>query len=283
MIDSARLQRLVERLQARAQPPLPKNLVPLTATGVRIGLAQPAVAHFIAQHNRGFEWADGVLTLSRDARDFDSRTTLLAEAAGKLRDAGMIRGWRDEKLAVGNPAVATVERAACRPLGITTEAVHLNAYVGAVTLLVARRSALKQIDPDLWDNLVGGMVAAHESLNETLEREAWEEAGLRLERCTSLVPGRSFQIQRSVAEGLQSEIIHVYDAEVPNGESLINQDGEVSVIERWSIDRVVEAIESDKFTLESALTTLESLTRADPSIAAPLFWRRRAERFLAGA
>ena len=260
MIDSARLQRLVERLQARAQPPLPANLVPLKATGVQIGLAQPAVAHFIAQHVRGFEWTDGVLTLSRDAGDFDSRTRLLAEAAGKLRDAGMIHGWRDEKLAVGNPIVATIERAACRPLGITTEAVHLNAYVDADTLIVARRSAHKQIDPGLWDNLVGGMVPAGESLRDALAREASEEAGLHLD-CVELQRGRWFQMQRPVTEGLQSEIIHVYDAHLPDGVSLQNQDGEVDAIERRTLEEVIDAIENGEFTLESALVTLESATR----------------------
>ncbi|HVE89048.1 MAG TPA: DUF4743 domain-containing protein [Burkholderiaceae bacterium] len=271
MIDFARVQRLVERLQAHAQQPLPANLVPLATEKVQIGLAQPAVARFIAQHVRGFEWTQDVLTMSCAVGDFDSLTALLAEAATRLREAGMIRGWRGEKLAVGNPALATIERAACRPLGITTEAVHLNAYVAADALIVARRSALKQIDPDLWDNLVGGMVAAHETLNEALEREAWEEAGLRLECCTSLTPGRSFKMHRLVPEGLQSEIIHVYDAVLQNGQSLINQDGEVAAIERRSIDQVVDAIESDQFTLESALTTLESLTRGDTSIATTLF------------
>ncbi|HVG05377.1 MAG TPA: DUF4743 domain-containing protein, partial [Burkholderiaceae bacterium] len=205
------------------------------------------------------------------ACDFDSRSALLAEAAARLRETGMVRGWRDEQLAVGKPALATLERAACRPLGITTEAVHLNAYVAADALIVARRSALKQIDPGLWDNLVGGMVAAHETLNETLEREAWEEAGLRLQCCSSLTPGRSFKMHRPVPEGLQSEIIHVYDAVVPNDQSLLNQDGEVAAIERRSIDQVVDAIEGDQFTLESALTTLESLTRGDASTATTLF------------
>ena len=275
MIDAARLQRLIERLQARAQPALLADLVVFRVADVDAGHAQPEVASFVAQHVAGFGWRDGVLVMSDDARDIDARTTLLADAAMKLRDAGLIRGWRNEALAVGQPALSTIERAACRPLGITTEAVHLNAYAGTDHLFVARRAAHKQIDPGLWDNLVGGMVSAGETLQQTLEREAWEEAGLRID-FDSLIRGRRFQMRRPVSEGLQSEIIHVYDANLPADASLANQDGEVAAIERRALDEVVDAIERDEFTLESALVTLESLTRGSRGETPAPFYKRLA-------
>lgn len=259
-MEPARLQHLIARLHARAQPPLPAGLVALHITGVRVGDAQPAVARFIAQQVDGFSLNDAVLTISDDTLDFAARTSLLTKAALRLRTAGMITGWRDETLSVGKPAVATIERAACRPLGITTEAVHLNAYADSGTLLVARRAAHKQIDPGRWDNLVGGMVPAGESLQRALEREAWEEAGLRLDGI-DLRRGRSFLMRRPVPEGLQSEIIHVYDASLPSDLHLKNQDGEVDAIEPRTIDQLLDAIERNEFTLESALVMLESLTR----------------------
>jgi len=259
-VDVARLRQLTERLQARARPPLPADLIELHIAGSRVGDVQPEVARFVASRIDGFVLKDGVLTIADDTLDIGARTLLLAEAAVRLRAAGFITGWRDESLFVGRPPVATVERAACRPLGITTTAVHLNAYSGANTLLVARRAAHKQIDPGLWDNLVGGMVSAGESLHQALAREALEEAGLHLDR-VELQCGRWFQMRRPVAEGLQSEIIHVYDALLPDDVSLRNQDGEVDAIERRTLDEVIEAIENDEFTLESALVTLESVTR----------------------
>ena len=267
MIDAARLQQLTARLRARAQPPLPQDLIELRIANVHVGLAQPAIARYIAQHVAGFTLNDGVLALADDALDVSRRSALLAEAALKLREAGLIHGWRDELLAVGSPALATIERAACRPLGITTEAVHLNAYVDANTMIVARRAAHKQIDPGLWDNLVGGMVPAEETLQQTLDREAWEEAGLRMDS-GSLTRVSSFQVKRPVTEGLQSEIIHVYDALLAPNTTLANQDGEVAAIERRSLNDVIEAIGREEFTLESALTTLESLTRRAQAVCA---------------
>lgn len=259
-MDVARVRRLTERLQARARPPLPADLITLNVAGVRVGDVQPEIARFIAERIDGFILNDGVLTIDDEAHDIDARSALLAEATTRLREAGLIAGWRDENLGVGTPPVAIIERAACRPLGITTEAVHLNAYTGADSLLVARRALHKQIDPGRWDNLVGGMVPAGESLQQALGREALEEAGLELDH-VELQRGRWFQMRRSVPEGLQSEIIHVYDALLPDGEALRNQDGEVDAIERRTLDEVISAIENDEFTLESALVTLESVTR----------------------
>ena len=259
-MDIARVRQLTEGLRARARPPLPADLIPLYIAGSRVGDVQPVVARFVAERIDGFVLKHGVLTIADDTLDVDARTALLAEAATRLRAGGFIAGWRNENLSVGTPPVATIERAACRPLGITTEAVHLNAYTGANTLFVARRAAHKQIDAGRWDNLVGGMVPAGESLHQALVREALEEAGLNLDH-VELQRGRWFQMRRPVAEGLQSEVIHVYDALLPDGISLQNQDGEVDAIERRTMDEVINAIENDEFTLESALVTLESVSR----------------------
>ena len=260
MLKQQRLQRLIDRLHARAQPPLFTGLVALTIEGVRIGDVQPAVARFIAEKVNGFSLSGETLVLAAGTLDFKARSELLANAASQLRDAGMITGWRAEALSVGNPPLAVIERAACRPLGIATEAVHLNAYLDAETLVVAQRAAHKQIDPGLWDNLVGGMVPAGESLQQALAREAWEEAGLQLDR-VRLQRGRSFQVRRPVTEGMQSETIHVYDTLLPPDMHPHNRDGEVDAIEPRNVEDVVGAIERDEFTLEAALVTLESIAR----------------------
>lgn len=270
MVSASRLQQLLVKLQARAQPTLPTDLVPLRIAGVQVGQAQPAIARFIADNVSGFALIGSILAIVDESLDVKARTSLLAETALKLRDAGMMSGWRNELMPVGDPAIATIERAACRPLGIVTQAVHLNAYADAQTLIVARRSAHKQIDPGLWDNLVGGMVAAGQTLDQALQREAWEEAGVQLDRA-SLVRGRSFHVRRAVPEGLQSEAIHVYDMRVPADATLANQDGEVGAIERRALDEVIEAIEREEFTLESALVILESMTRGKEGTASGFF------------
>lgn len=262
MAHAARLHELAARLQQRAQPPRPSSLQPLFVAGQAVGWVSAAIAQFVATHADGFEHQSQTLRLLESDAAACSRR--LMDAARKLRDANLLRGWRDEILAVrarpGGPALATIERAACRPFGITTEAVHLNALTDDGGLMVARRAAHKSIDPGRWDNLVGGMVPAQETLEQALEREAWEEAGLSLDRI-EVHRGRSFHVRRPVPEGYQSEWIHVYDARIAAEVVCTNQDGEVDAIERRELPDLLDAIDRDEFTLESALATLETLTR----------------------
>ena len=258
-----RLLQIAARLQARAQPPLPDGLVPLRVAGERVGRAQPAAAALVGTLD-GFALHDGELRLLDDGLDERGRSARLASAAVALRDAGLLTGWRDEQLAVRagptGPVLAAIERSACRPLGVATTAVHLNAYSDDGAVVVARRAAHKAIDPGCWDNLVGGMVPHGESLEQALEREAWEEAGIELDRI-EVHHGRAFTLLRPVPEGIQCETIHVYDATLAADAAPRNQDGEVDAIEVRPITAVVDAIERDEFTLESALAMVESLTR----------------------
>jgi len=263
VIEVARLQRLLARLQARAQPRGDLGLVTLRMSGAGIGHVQRDVADLLARHCAGFSWTGDAL-LAEGGSTIEARSELLARAAALLRDRGVLRGWRNEELAVragaGPEYIAVIERAACRPLGITTTAVHLNAWADAASMFVARRSPHKTIDPGMWDNLVGGMVPAGETVLDALAREAREEAGFDL-AAVDLQPGRKLHVRRAVPEGFQSEVIHVFDATLPEDLALQNQDGEVAVIERRPVEDVIAAMERDEFTLESALVALDSLLR----------------------
>lgn len=264
MTDASRLLALRARLLARARLAPPPDWLPVMMAGSKVGIASPEVAGFLASATPHFELLDCRLRLLDDGLDESHRSALLLDCALRLRDAGLLRGWRDEPLdirpAPGARPIASIERAACRTLGIATTAVHLNAFTPAGELIVARRADHKQIDPGLWDNLVGGMVPAGETETDALRREAIEEAGLDLAD-VALARGGRVHVTRHVPEGFQSEIVQVFDAVLPEGIALRNQDGEVAVIERRPVAAVVEAIERDEFTLESALVTLDALLR----------------------
>ncbi|MGE5336191.1 MAG: DUF4743 domain-containing protein [Gemmatimonadota bacterium] len=259
-----RLRALQAGLLARARQPAPPDWLPVVMAGAEVGIAHPDVASFLATHEPRFVLLDYRLVLEDADLDLRARTALLFDAAARLRDAGLLRGWRDESLDV-RPApdalpIAAIERAACRTLGITTTAVHLNAFTPTGDMVVARRADHKQIDPGRWDNLVGGMVPAGESELDALAREAHEEAGLDLAGL-AVVRGGRVHVTRVVAEGFQSEIVQVFDAALPAHAQMRNIDGEVAAIEVRPIDAVVAAIERDEFTLESALVALDALLR----------------------
>lgn len=265
-MDPVHLKALQTRLLGRAQHPVPRDWLPVVIAGCALGIASPEVAGFLAAHTPHFALRDSRLVLLDASLDATARSALLHDAALRLRDAGMLRGWRDERLDVrpepGAPPVAVIERAACRTLGLATTAVHLNAFAADGRVWVARRAVHKQIDPGLLDNLVGGMVPAGEDELTALRREAMEEAGLDI-TVWPLRRGGRIRFTRQVPEGFQVEDVQVFDAMLPADAQPCNQDGEVSEIGCWPLPRVMAALERDAFTLEAALVTIDGLQRTE--------------------
>ena len=100
-----------------------------------------------------------------------ARTSALDRVARMLAAEGLLTAWRDERYAVasefGAPAWFVLERAAARYFGIHTYAVHVNGLVrrgDEIAMWIARRSPTKSIDPGMLDNLVGGGIAAGQSV-----------------------------------------------------------------------------------------------------------------------
>jgi len=193
-------------------------------------------------------------------------TASLAVIARALHGAGLAQAWRDEQLAVGpvdgavdgtTAFLATVERAAVRPLGIATHAVHLAGGTADGGHWVQRRALTKPNDPGLWDTLMGGMVPAADTLREALARETWEEAGLRLPQLQGLVPGGRVSIRRPTMSGkgwgYVVEHIDWFRCTLPPDVVPANQDGEVDEFRLMRPAEVLQRLQAEQFTLEAAL------------------------------
>ena len=190
----------------------------------------------------------------------DSATGALNALAAALRAHGLCGPWRDEQLAVCNPAgevVGTVERGAVRVLGIATRAVHLVGLAPDGRMWVQKRSLAKPNNPGLWDTLMGGMVSAADSLPQALARETWEEAGLRVEALAGVRHGGHVDFSRPSREGggtgYMVERIDWFRAEVPEGLTPANQDGEVERFDLLPLDTVRAQVAQGLFTLEAGL------------------------------
>jgi hypothetical protein len=241
MFRAARLFALAQRLQARAQPQRPPTLEPFVVAGQAVGWVTSAVADALTQ-DATFDRRDGLLRCGRRPR-CRRRSRRLAEAAERLRDAGRCAAGASTARGASRARrsmLATIERAACRTLGIVTEAVHLNALADDGTLIVARRAAHKSIDPGQWDNLVGGMVPAGETSSRRSSARRgkpgwhWTESKCITDACFMSAAG---------ARGLPIGWIHVYDATL-GADDLSNQDGEVDAIERRDLPALLDAMEN---------------------------------------
>ena len=189
--------------------------------------------------------------------DVSTSLDLLAKA---LHSADLDGAWRGEQLAVHDQfghLKGTVERAAVRPLGIATQAVHLAARTADGRHWVQQRALSKSNDPGLWDTLVGGMVTSAETIASALVRETWEEAGLKLSQMQHLSHGGVLSIRKPSTDGNGAgyvvEDIDWYTCTVPDGLLPVNQDGEVAQFKLLTPDEVITAMQRGEFTLEAAL------------------------------
>jgi len=187
---------------------------------------------------------------------------VMAQIARVLSENGCLRGWRDELLDVYGEGrrLCVLERAAMRPLGLLTKAVHLNAWSPDGRLWLARRSDTKATDPGMWDTLVGGLASSSEPPDASLVRECFEEAGLFAADIQDRSPLRIItRLHRRLPEGYQVEDVLVSDCVLADSVVPQNQDGEVSEIRLATIDEAWALLQADEFTQEAEACILDSL------------------------
>lgn len=236
---------------------------PLLAGAAVVGSVEP---DFLSEI-RLQPMSNGRVQLSKTEHDGSPAWQLLGEPGAALgalalalREAGLAHAWRDEQLAVTDGQgrrIASVERAVVRVLGIPTAAVHLIGQAEDGRFWVQQRAWSKPNDPGLWDTLVGGMVSCDYTLASALERETWEEAGLRLEHLQGVVRGGHVDIRRPCDDGHGAgyviERIDWYHCTLPDGQVPVNQDGEVEQFVLMDAGEMTARMQAGEFTSEAAL------------------------------
>jgi 8-oxo-dGTP pyrophosphatase MutT (NUDIX family) len=170
--------------------------------------------------------------------------------------------------AFGEAPLFLIERGAARYFGVVTYAAHVNGIVrdGRPTRMwLARRSRDKAVDPGLLDNLVGGGIAATFRVDETVVKEAWEEAGIAASLARCAQPAGTVCSRRPMFDGLQREILFVHDLALPADFVPRNQDGEAIEHRLVTLDDAARTIAADcgedEVTVESSLAVLDYLVR----------------------
>jgi 8-oxo-dGTP pyrophosphatase MutT (NUDIX family) len=233
-----------------------------------VGWLRPSFADLLRRWPHVFEVADAFVGMLVQPDTPAARTAAMAEVTRELARDGVIRGWRDEPVSIaerhGAPELLRVERAATRPFGFLAHAAHLNAFTrigGRTHVWIARRSADKAIDPGKLDNLVGGRIAAGMSVDETLRKEAWEEAGIPPALLGDVNCVGAVRVEYSVPEGLHREILFVHDLWLPQDFRPENQDGEVAEIRLLPVEEVMQEILTGSVTLDAGAVMIDGLLR----------------------
>jgi 8-oxo-dGTP pyrophosphatase MutT (NUDIX family) len=255
-------------LRARADAFLPPHRarLPLHVAGHAVGSVEPGVLDEIASQGL----LDGRYKLSMQERNValswhldvpaEAVTPALGALAQALRERGCCGPWRDEQLAVctaQGQRLGSIERGLVRVLDIATRAVHLVGQSPEGGIWVQQRAFNKPNNPGRWDTLMGGMVSAADTREQALERETWEEAGLRLAALGPVAHGGALDFARPSREGggigYMRERIDWFHATVPAGMQPCNQDGEVERFELLPPETVRQWVAQGQFTQEAAL------------------------------
>jgi len=129
----------------------------------------------------------------------------------------------------GAPPIFRLDRGAVPFFGTRAYGVHLNAYRGdgdAMLLWVGRRAPDKRVAPDKLDNLVAGGIGNGYGVEETLVKEADEEAMIAPELIAQAVPAGAVSYRMETALGIRDDVLFVYDLEAPADFVPHNRDGE---------------------------------------------------------
>ncbi len=256
-----RIPALYAALLQSIQEVPPEFSLPLTISGKLAGFITPQAVKALA-HLPQLRITETAAHLADPGTPRYELEPLLAHVANILREAGLLKTWRDELLTVyaEGEDLARMERAAMRPLGLLTHAVHLNAWTPDLNLYIAKRSLTKATDPGMWDTLAGGLANGAENLEHALVRETFEEAGLSEPDITCRTPLRTLlRMHRRLPEGYQVEDILVSDCILSPQATPRNMDGEVSEIRVVTQQEVVQMIADRVVTLEAALVILEGI------------------------
>jgi 8-oxo-dGTP pyrophosphatase MutT (NUDIX family) len=272
VIEEAILTAIHERL-VRALTLPDVRYRPFLVDGISLGWLDDERFARLAQFGPAmFEVGADRISFAQALGDPGSRSDALTDIALTLRAEGALPAWRGELYAVarefGAPPAFLLERGAARWFGVRTWAAHVNGVVeagGSVSMWFARRSPKKAVDPGMLDNLVGGGIAASARVDETVIKEAWEEAGIAADVARRAKPAGTVHLRRAVEDGLQRETVFVHDFVLSGDFVPVNQDGEA--IEHRLVDLpeaarlIAQEHGQEAVTADASLVVLDYLLR----------------------
>ena len=122
--------------------------------------------------------------------------------------------------------------------------VHLHVFNTEGALLLQKRSANKDIQPNKWDTSVGGHVDNGEAIEAALMRESAEELGI-----SNFQP--QFLFRYVFRSSVEAELVHSYSC-VYDGEIHFDPN-EISEIRFWQMAEIEEKLSEGIFTENFAM------------------------------
>lgn len=161
--------------------------------------------------------------------------------------------------------IGQIDRGLIPRLGLEAAGVHLNGLVekeDTLFLWVAKRSAHKRLDPGKLDHLVAGGMSSGLSPNETIIKEAGEEAAIPPELACKARHVSTLRYAMSRPEGLRRDRLYCYDLFLPEDFQPHAADGEVESFHLKPLREVFQCVrEEDQFKFNVNLVLIDLFIR----------------------
>jgi len=243
----------------------PAGLIPFRIGSAQVGWVSADLAQALTFRPRDFHFDVGGVALAARLRSAGMRSEALAQALPSLA-AGKFLRIRGEAFDVREtstgPVLAVLDRGALPAFGVISQGVHVNGIVrraDGLHLWIGIRAKDKAVAPGQLDNVVAGGIPAGLTAEETLVKEAAEEACLPPDLAAMARRAGRVSYVMANAEGLRRDVLHCYDLEIPEGVVPSPEDDEVERFELWPAARVLEAVRSTdsvKFNVNLVLIDL---------------------------
>jgi 8-oxo-dGTP pyrophosphatase MutT (NUDIX family) len=246
----------------------PARFLPLWHGGERLGLVRRANAEALKRFPNAYAVDDKGVRLLFEG-DVDAVSAVIEETTEHLVAEGLVAKWRHEFFAAaphwGAKPHFRIDRGAVPFFGIRAYGVHLNGFVregDRLKLWVGRRAPNKAVAPDKLDNLVAGGIDHAHGLEETLVKEAEEEAGMPAALAARAVSVGAVSYRMAVTHGLRDDVLFCYDLELPRDFQPKNNDGEFVSFMLEDASRVIDiARKGDDFKFNVNLVLIDFALR----------------------
>ncbi len=176
-------------------------------------------------------------------------TNSLTPIINQLVSQKAIRNFHNEPFPVvtndrKNP-VCIIDRSSAATFGIKAFGQHLNGYViknKQYYLWVAKRAGGKMTYPGKLDHLVAGGLPYGISLQNNLQKECMEEAGINTSLANKAKSVGTVTYTSESNEGIKPDTLYVYDLQLPLDFKPTPVDGEVESFELMPINTVINIV-----------------------------------------
>ncbi len=245
-----------------------ENKILFTLDGKIVGYIRADFIDYLLRSGY-FTLDENSITLKNNYSTFESRSQALDNFAKKAFKDGITNSYMNEPYGVieaqNAKALCLADRSISTLLGLTSFGQHLNGYVkdgSSIKMWIGRRSFAKGYEAGKLDHLVAGGLPYGISLQENLEKECYEEAGMGRELASKAIATGIVSYKHEYELGGKQDIIYCYDLELPKSFIPKCTDGEVEEFYLMDIEEVAAIVKSsNEFKLNCNLVIIDFLVR----------------------